>query len=794
MNLSLSSALAGRAVPVLWARKKKRKSTPAPRPPEKKKARRKPAAPAARRPQKNDRGNWALRLEKGIGGWYDGAGFSNYTPRQWAQMAILFAALGVVISFFSFSAGGYFVVRRGWGELVLLYLLVLGLLFGLPLAGRMSRLGAAELGLFGAYSLLILGSVKWSWVPANSFAEFLRAALYLAGFVVFYLFLARRRWLGWLGHLFVAIAFVVALAALKAKILPDAQEPVFDLRLSWPLTYWNALALMMVMAFPIGLSAIAQKGAALTLRMLYGVALFTLLVVLFFTVSRGGMIFLALALAIYLVFAVHRLRALLQAGMAIFWTAVVVASCYIYLPAMKAICYQSKSCPDGPSLGLQSSQGHELGILLLILFAAAIGSQALVWWLEGKVWISAALGRKIGTGLVVAGAVAVLGVGSFVVVKKGGPVTFVRNQVDTLFSTQRAQTVVDPGQRLLSDQSERPQEYKISLETMAAHPLTGTGANTWQISWLKNRPYLMSVKNGHSLFFDSLAELGIIGGGLLVAFVVIFFVNSIRDLRFLGRSRHRELYGAFFAASAVLVLHSFMDWDWQMPVVFLPFMFFAGALLRYGMICRQEEAGNDPPAVASAGRAGYGRLRRLLRWNWLAGFGCVVIMAAVVFPMLAESRVEKDGDIIQAYDNLANQHDDSAAQAELRDLESNAARAHFFNPLASQPLQDEATADEHQGLYLNKTGKAQAAGQKMAGAQQLWNQALDVDPYNYQILVAMGWFYLDINQVDKAAQAARKARHLDPQDEPDQTPGSPGVIANLEVAVRKAGGRAALGY
>ncbi len=786
MNLSTTATLARSGIPVLWARKKKRKPATPPRPAEKKKARRKTAVPVTRRPQKDSRENWALRIEKGIGGWYAGAGFNDYTPRQWAQLGILISALGIVITFFSFSAGGYFIIRRGWGELVILYLLVLGLLFGLPIAGRMTRLGAAEFGLFAAYSLWILASVTWSYVPANSFAEFLRAVLYLAGFALFYLFLARRRWLTWLGHLFVAIAFVVALAALKTKIFPDAQEPVFDLRLSWPLTYWNALALMMVMAFPIGLNAIAEKGAALALRMYYAVALFALLAVLFFTVSRGGMIFLALALAIYLIFAVNRLRILLQAGMAIFWTGVVIAACYVFLPAMKAICYQSSNCPQGPSLSLQSSQGHSLGILLLVLFAAAAGSQVLIWWLDGKLQISAGLARQIGIGLAVAGVAAVMGAGTIVLSKAGGPVTFIRNQVNTLSSTQRAQPVADPSQRLLSDQSERPQEYKISLKTLAAHPLTGTGANTWEVSWLKNRPYEMPVKNGHSLFFDSLAELGIIGGGLLVGFVVVFFVNSIRDLRFLGCSRHREIYGAFFAASTALILHSFMDWDWQMPVVFLPFLFFAGALVRYGMICRQKAAASDGVIKKASMQTEKRGLRRLLSWNWLGGFCSVLIMVAVVFPMLAESRVESDSDIIKSYDNLSTQQDNNAAQAALRQLEANAAQAHFFNPLASQPLQDEATADEHQGFYLNKTGQTTAAAQKMAQAQQLWNQALDVEPYSYQILVGLGQFYLDTNQVVKAAEAAKKARQLDPLES--------SIIGPLEVAVRKAGGKAALGY
>jgi len=280
------SVAGGYRAPLLWAKsKRKKRKAPDPRPGERKKVRRKVAPPLAgpARKARKPRSDWATRLEKGIGDWLGSAGVDTYDRADWARLGILAAAMAVVLLLYSFSAGGYFVVRRSYGELMILYLLVLGLLFSLPAAGKLSRLGMIEVGAFGAYGFWILLSVTWSYVPANSFNEFMRTILYLAGFALFYIYFSRREWLVWLGHLFVVIVFIVALASLWQKIFPNPEPYEFDARLSWPLTYWNSMAVLMVMAFPIGLRAAAQKGAHLIIRCLYGLALLMFLIVLFFT-------------------------------------------------------------------------------------------------------------------------------------------------------------------------------------------------------------------------------------------------------------------------------------------------------------------------------------------------------------------------------------------------------------------------------------------------------------------------------------------------------------------------------
>ncbi|MEK7818084.1 MAG: hypothetical protein AAB281_07525, partial [Actinomycetota bacterium] len=319
-----------------------------------------------------------------------------------ARLGILAAGLLVVL-YYSFSAGGFFLVRRSYGELLILFLLLLGLLLGLEVKGKLPLAGRLEMGLLGAFTLWILLSVLWSYIPARSFEEFTRALLYLAGFALFWLYLRRRHWLAWLGHLFVLIAAAVAIDSMLGKVMPDviSHPDLFESnRLNYPLTYWNAMALMMVMAFPVALRVAASRPAPLPVRCLYAATLFLFLSVLFFTFSRAGIVLLAVTLAVHLAGAVgSRLRLLLHAGLASLWTIVLVAVCYLSLPAMV------ESVPDP---GARVSEGHQLGVVMVLLLLAAAGTQAAAWWLEGRVNISAVLGRRIGASLAVAGIIAVL--------------------------------------------------------------------------------------------------------------------------------------------------------------------------------------------------------------------------------------------------------------------------------------------------------------------------------------------------------------------------------------------------
>lgn len=736
------------------AKKKKRKPAPPPKPVAKKKAPRRVTPVAAPSRKKSGRGLNAAMM---ISGWSEKMGFSSYSTKEWGRLALLATGFCVLI-LYAFSAGGYFVVRRGYGELIILWLIVVGLLFELQMRGRMSRLGQLQIGLFAGYVAWMMLSILWSLTPARSIDEFVRGLLYLSGFGLFYLYMSRREWLGWLGHLFIAIVAIVVIDALLGKTFPDLidhPDPFQSNRINYPLTYWNTMALFVSMGFVIGLRVLADRATHVAVRAIYAPVMFLYLMVLWFTYSRAGLLLLAAAICLYLYLSLSRLRTVMQAGLVSLWAVLVVVFSYAGLPNMVA------SVPDQ---NLKVPEGHKLALALFIFMVIAVLSQFVIRRLEDRITVSKELGRRIGLAMV--GGAAVVMVSAVLAFTftggRGGPVTFVRHQMGGLNESERAQAVDAPTERLFSLKSERFQEYGASLKRLQNYPLQGSGAGTWSLAWLQYRPWDLQVKDGHSWFFESLAELGLVGGALLVGFLALFFTISIRDLRFLGKTRERELYGAFFAASTAFLVHAMIDWDWEMPVISLAFFMFAGAMLRYGMSARAAAGAGEQ----AAGETPKPLLPRVLRWNWLLGYGCVLAMLCTILPLVATSRVQ-----------AANQR---AQQQDYTGLEADAKLASRLDPLDAEPVVLQALA--RQGMN------------DVDGAAILLEKARDMEPDNDRTYRNLARVYIEQyetakqkgdtaamqNILDKATTAIIKSRTLNPLESKE--------TGDLEIQIRTLGG------
>ena len=752
-SAATETAHGGTPAGIFFAKKKKRKAAPKAVPPPKaapKKVKRKLPPPESR---KKKLPSGTLRAEQFFSNLSGRMAADGYTRGDYARLGLLGGGL-LVILYYAFSAGGYFVSQRSYGELWILYLFVLGLLFSLQVKGGMPRLGWAEVGIFGAFTLWNLASVAWSYYPADSFNEFVRAVLYLSGFGLFYIYLARREWLAWLGHLFVGIAVIVAIRALLGKVLPDHivdADPFNQNRLNYPVTYWNTLAVFMGMAFVIGLRVIADRSTRMLTRYLYAPALFLFLVFIFYTVSRAGIVLLAAAIGVYLLSSVNRLRAVLQTGIAFFWMGVVVVISYKWLPAM---------IETQPTEALRNSNGHSLGLVLILMLALAAATQWGLRQLENRITISEELGRKIGIALAVAGAVILAGgfLGYTSLGGRGGPIHWTQARIEAFTATTKSQTTATVEERLFSSQSERYQEWKAAVETFKEHPLTGTGAATWVVGWLKWRPFDMISKDGHSWFFENISELGILGGGLTIAFVAVFLFGSIRDLRFLKKGREREVFGAFFAASLMLLVHAMIDWDWEMPVIFLSFFMFAGALLRYGQLARAaggEDAGAGVPAPAKKGKnqSGMGwSPRNLVGWYGLIGVIAILAMVVTIPPMLESNRMDR----VKDYDR----------KGDFANEEQAARSAASFNPL--------------DGEALAYQGRAKMGLGKLDEAEQLILQSLEKDPKNDKVWRMLARVYVQKKEVNKAVEADQLSRQINPLESQD--------TGQVEEQIRAAGG------
>jgi O-antigen ligase len=111
----------------------------------------------------------------------------------------------------------------------------------------------------------------------------------------------------------------------------------------------------------------------------------------------------------------------------------------------------------------------------------------------------------------------------------------------------------------------RPKYWRVSLGAFKEHPLRGAGAGAFAKLWARKRPVAEDVTEGHSLYLETLAELGLVGGILLVVVLVSALAPFLLGLR----GGTRPLSAASFAAAVVWMLHSGLDWDWEMPVLSL---------------------------------------------------------------------------------------------------------------------------------------------------------------------------------------------------------------------------------
>src|SRR4051794_6936582 len=251
-------------------------------------------------------------------------------PRRVTAAGWLGIGLAAALVYAAFADGAIALpmeARLQVGVAALALLAIGALLFGRGIRASSTTAGWAGLALlvvFAAYSGL---SLAWSIAPDGSWGELNRTlayALVAAVGLVAGSSLPRALERGALA--LVVIATAVALYALAGKAIPgvhlgpvDFNHTAFFSRLRAPLSYWNALSLLCVLAIPGALrAAVERQRAAL-------VAAVLLLTTVGLTYSRGGVAVLIIALIVLLGVGPDRLRLAALAAAAVLGAAPALA-------------------------------------------------------------------------------------------------------------------------------------------------------------------------------------------------------------------------------------------------------------------------------------------------------------------------------------------------------------------------------------------------------------------------------------------------------------------------------------
>ncbi|MEO7196976.1 MAG: O-antigen ligase family protein, partial [Solirubrobacterales bacterium] len=635
-----------------------------------------------------------------------------------------------LIVYLGMSRGGYGEPARGAAGAVIWWVIALGLLvYALPRA-RLERSAWVGLGIFAAFAAWTALGISWSESAGRSVTEVARDVMLLGVFALGLLTGGRER-LRSTASAIAAGCFVIAAVALLSRLHPQwfptdelSQELVgVQSRLRYPVLYWNALAGLIAIGMPLIVWA-ATSSRSLILRGLAAATVPTMTAVIFFTYSRAGAATAAIAVLVF--FALSRRRLTLLAPIAV-------------MGVMGGLVVWQASRRDALVDGLTNSTAHSQGTeMLAIVAVASVIAGVVVWALaQADTWRllprMPELPRR--TALVATAVVAVIAVVAFIGL--GGP----GEASDKFEQFKQPSGLSDSSARLTSvGGNGRWQYWSSAVDAAESAPLTGIGPGTFQFWWNEHRDTSGLIRDAHSLFVETLGELGIVGLILIASFVLLVLVlGGVRAVRAAGY-RRGEL-AALTAAAFAFSIAAGVDWLWELTVVPAAFLLIAAAILGSGS--GSDEAAT-PDAVtalgANLGNAAPSRWRTY-REPLARSFGAVLALGAVA--------------VIAVPAMAAQDLSDSQAAFEDGNLETalaEATSAADLLPYAGAPRMQEAFVLEE--------------AEEFAKAATAAREATERDSTNWE-----AWYLLSRIQAERgdkkgaALIALRRAQELNPLSE-----------------------------
>jgi len=443
--------------------------------------------------------------------------------------------------------GGYDVVVSQQAALAIWWAIGLGFALGVLPRGRPVR--GAFLPLVAVAGLVVWTGLSLSWTDSQerTLAELARVLGYAGVAVLALTALDRRTWRAAAAGLAVALVAVTVLAVgsrVAPGIFPDDEiaRALASDRLSYPLGYWNGVGAWaaMTIAVAVGWSCHGKSAAARASSL--AVAPVAGLVV-YLTYSRGATASAVIAMIAVVVLSRNR------------WTAAVHAAVSVALTgAVIAIVRGQPAIAEGTG-----GEGGAVVALALVLAAAGCGGTAVTTRNAGLDGFRAS-SRSSRFAL----AAALAAVVAFAFVLGSGAVSSAREQ----FSEDGYPAADgDPAARLASLESSRGAVWSSAIAAFGSDPLRGIGAGTFEFWWGRDAERSEDVRDAHSLYVESLAELGVPGLLLTLAFLGGLLRLALLTRIEARRSGAAAASAAFLAAFVAFLVQAGVDWMWELTAI-----------------------------------------------------------------------------------------------------------------------------------------------------------------------------------------------------------------------------------
>jgi hypothetical protein len=333
-------------------------------------------------------------------------------------------------------------------------------------------------------------------------------------------------------------------------------------RLSWPLNYWNGLGALAAMGIPLLLS-LAGSARSLLARAAAVAGLPLLVLCEYLTFSRGGAIAVAVALVVFLLFAGERLDKLASALVGAAGGAILVLGAH-----------HRQALENGFTGHLAVLQGRSLLVAVVVTCLGAGLAQAGIAFAARHGTSPLQISRRtarIGLAVTLVALVAIgLGVGG---------ASRLQHAWRDFKSTSGTGVTGNFAARYGSlAGNDRYQYWQVAVHQGAGHRLAGTGPGTFQLLWDPHASLYSPVLDAHSLYVQTLAEVGVVGLVLLVAFFLVLLGCAVRATMTRDQAARTRAASALAALVAFLVSAA-VEWVWQLPVLPVVFMLLAAAVL-----------------------------------------------------------------------------------------------------------------------------------------------------------------------------------------------------------------------
>ncbi|HVD12261.1 MAG TPA: O-antigen ligase family protein [Gaiellaceae bacterium] len=487
--------------------------------------------------------------------------------------------VGLTVAALAADAGGYDSTSWGWSTIALLLVVGTSLVLG---GRRLAPLEWALPGFIAALTAWVWFSLAWSADVSETVHEGERMLLYLAGTLSLLLLGRRSRVEALLVSLASAITAICFYALAVRMFDPgsgayqvDSADPQAGFRLARPLGYANALAILAVIGILLSLG-LAVRGRTLLIRALGSSALVILGPTLYFTYGRGAWLGLGAGFVALLASERGRVEALGR------------ALAYAVAPAV-AVALATRTHPltsDPGSVAAARHDGRLLAVAIVVLAVAAAFVPVALDRLQRRIVLPPSWRRRSVLALaLIAVAIVVVALAS-----AGGPQAAVRRAYHA-FNAPAPLVKTDTKKRLFSlSGSNRSDYWRVAWREAEDHPWLGGGAGSYQRFWLRHRSADLPVRDAHSLYLETLAELGPLGLALLLCALAA-------PLAAVGAARRSPLAAAALGAYVAFLVHAGIDWDWEMPAVTLAALVCGIALLLAARGAETRPLGRTPRAV-----------------------------------------------------------------------------------------------------------------------------------------------------------------------------------------------------